>query len=120
MSVRLAIKTARLSKYKHRIGAVVSKGQRILSTAFNAVRYKQGRFKKKWINSLHAEQAALLQVSPKKLKGARLTVVRLMKDGSLGNACPCQFCRDMIFNYKLKEVVYSNMNGDIVVWKLNE
>lgn len=118
MSIRLAVKAANLSKHKQKIGAVVSKGQRVLSTACNAVRYKQGEFSKKWINSLHAEQAALLQLSFKQLKGARLTVVRIKKDGSLGNSCPCSFCRELILRSGIKEVVYINENGDSVLWRI--
>lgn len=117
--IRIAIKAAKTSKHKQHIGAIVSKGQRILSTACNAVRYKRGSFTKKWINSLHAEQAAILQIDDKQLKGASITVVRILKNGTLGNACPCPICRELIISKGLKEVRYSNENGDIVIWKVS-
>ena len=117
MSIRIAVKIAQSSVFKQRVGAVVAKNGRILAIACNAVRHKQGTFKKAWINSLHAEQAAMLQVD---CKGADLYVVRLLKNGELSNACPCLSCRDMIFKKGIRNVYYSNEYGDIVKWKVDE
>jgi deoxycytidylate deaminase len=116
--MHIAVKEAFKSTFKQRIGAVVEKNGRILSTAHNSVRYKRGRFLKKWKNSLHAEQAALLALSPRDRKRSSLHVARVLKNGELANACPCPVCREMIITCGVKEVFYTNENGDVVRWKL--
>lgn len=111
----MAVKAALQSSHKQRIGAVVSKNGRILSVAHNEVRYKKGNFKRKWINSLHAEQAAMLDLD---CKGADLFVVRVRNNGELSNSCPCLICRELIISKQIRNVFYSNENGDIVKWKV--
>lgn len=115
--IHIAIKAASSSLFRQRVGAAVIKNGNVLSTACNAVRYKRGRFIKRWENSLHAEQAALLMLPPKHRKGSSLYVARLLRDGSINNACPCEVCRDLIINSGVKEVFYTNERGDVVRWK---
>ena len=116
--MHIAVKAASSSQFRQRVGAAVIKNGNVLSTACNEIRHKRGAFLKKWNNSLHAEQAALLMLSDKQRKGSSLYVARLLKDGSLNNACPCEFCRDLIIKSGVKEVFYTNEYGDIVRWKV--
>lgn len=118
--MHIAVKEAFKSTFRQRIGCVVEKNGRILSTAHNSVRYKRGRFRKKWCNSLHAEQAALLAIPPRDRKRSSLHVARVLKNGELGNACPCEWCRDLIIQSKVKEVFYTNENGDTVRWRIQK
>lgn len=115
--MHIAIKAALLSSFRQRMGAAVVKGGRVLSVACNAVRHKEGRFSRKWINSLHAEQAALLMLSEQSRKGASIYVARVKKDGSLGNSFPCPHCMELIVNSGVKEVFYINEEGKEERWK---
>ena len=116
--IHIAIKAASCSVFRQRIGAAVIRNGNVLSSACNEVRHKRGQFLKKWKNSLHAEQAALLMLPERSRKGSSLYVARLLKDGSLNNACPCEFCRDLIIKSGVKEVFYTNEYGDVVRWKV--
>lgn len=116
--IHIALKAALLSSHKQRVGAVVHKNGRVLATACNSVRHKKGVFKKKWINSLHAEQAALLMLSEKAKKGASLSVCRVKANGCLGLAKPCVYCKDLIISSGIKEVFYTDENGFIVKWRV--
>jgi len=66
---------------------------------------------------LHAEVDAINKAKKKldenQLRKARLYVIRLLKDGSLGIACPCRGCSQCISHYGIKTVFYSNKLGQI-------
>jgi len=117
--IHIAIKAAKLSSHKQRVGAAVVKSGRVLSAACNAVRFKKGDFRKKWENSLHAEQAALLAIPPSQRKGCSLYVARIRPDGELGMAFPCEVCRELILKYKIKEVFYTTNCGSVFCWRIN-
>lgn len=116
--IHIAIKAASLSVFRQRVGAAVIKNGNVLSTACNAIRYHKGKFLKKWENSLHSEQAALLMLPLEKRKGSSLYVARLLKDGSLNNAKPCKVCQDLIIKSGVKEVFYTNEFGEVVRWRV--
>ena len=61
--IKTAIEEAKKSTCHPRIGAVIFKGKRILSKGFNDIRSSSIPLKhRKWVESLHAEQSALLKV----------------------------------------------------------
>lgn len=53
-----------------------------------------------------------------KFSKCTLLNVRLLRDGSFGNAKPCQSCESLIRYLGFKEVYFTNENGEIV--KYNE
>ena len=114
----IAIKAALLSTYKHRMGAVVVKNGRVLSIACNSIRHKKGRFDKKWINSLHAEQAALLQLTDAQTKRAILYIVRVKSSGAFGSSFPCPHCQSIIIQKGIKRVHYINGKGEEDIWQV--
>ena len=59
---------------------------------------------------LHAEIHALTKASNKKYG---ILVIRLMKDGTLGLARPCQVCFKAIRDENIKKIFYSDEFGDI-------
>lgn len=117
--MHIAIRAAKLSTHKQRVGAAVVKSGRVFSAACNAVRFKKGNFLKKWENSLHAEQAALLAIPMSQRKGCSLYVARVRPDGSIGNAFPCDICKDLIIKSKVKEVFYTTNCGSVFCWRVN-
>jgi len=47
-------------------------------------------------------------------------VVRIGKDGSFKNSRPCHHCIKTMINYNIKNVIYSDEKGNIVIQKPQE
>lgn len=97
MSFRSSAKEAKKSSFKqHRLGAVIVKGGRILSTGFNQLRYTK-ELKRP---TLHAEEDAILKLLKERrlhdLSGAEIFVTRFTKAGATGMARPCDTCMALI------------------------
>lgn len=118
--IKLCLLESEKSNYRFKIGAVVFKGSRILSSGHNeirSVRYINNRYKT-YLNSLHAEQAALLHLDWNRLKNASICIIRATQNGTLGNAFPCPICMGLIQHVKIKTIWYSNADGNIVSVKV--
>lgn len=119
--INRAIAEANKSTYNVRLGCVIFKGSRIISSAHNSIRCCSSINKRyrKWENSLHAEQAAILKAGNwDNLKGCSLLVLKVSKkEKLLSNAKPCKFCMATIKFVGIKNVYYSNENGEIVMEK---
>lgn len=110
---KLAIEEAKKSEHKHRIGAVIFKGKRIISSAHNSVRSNKIPYQfKGWLESLHAECHAIIKAK-RDLKGYSIIVIRLNKKNEPIMSKPCNFCEDFINYVGIKEVFWSNNKGDI-------
>lgn len=116
--IKRCIEEAKKSNYHTKIGCVIFKGCKIISSAHNNLRSCSGISKKhrKWETSLHAEQAAILNAgSWDKLKGCSILVMKVSKTkGYLSNAKPCKFCEETIRYVGIKNVYYTNEDGEIV------
>ena len=118
MSKRIAIKEAKKSNFTRApMGAAVWKSGRVLGRGFNQIRGSRLK-EKRWNCSLHAEQAAILDSLKSDIKGATLYVIRLNPKGLFRNACPCSICKRLIESVGIKEVIYTNENGDWVKWTI--
>lgn len=112
MSFRMAGKAACLSPFKqHRVGAVVVKGGRVLSTGYNEIRWTQ-RFQKE---NVHAEEAAIVKLltagRPSSLVGADIYVSRFTRGGSIGLAKPCLNCQHLIRSVGIRRAYYTCSDG---------
>jgi deoxycytidylate deaminase len=116
--VKIAIKEAEKSNFKHRHGCVIFKNSKIISTGFNEIRHcwKLDRKYKKWVNSLHAEQKAII-FSETSLRRCSLLVVRINKKGNLVNSKPCKLCIGFITDVGISKVYYSDCFGSIRIIK---
>lgn len=116
--IEKAIEAAKSSHFERApMGAVLTKGNRILGVGQNKTNRHQSKIKTtSWPGSLHAEVACVLDALRKhpasKLKGATMTVVRLGKKNKLRLACPCSSCYNVIRNLGIKEVRFSNDSGE--------
>lgn len=116
MSVRIATKRARESTFERaKVGAVISKGHRILASGCNEIRGYKTRSPKKWEDSVHAEQRVILDLlrsgRQHELVGATLYVSRITKDGNLALAKPCSICQELIESVGIKQVFYTTKKG---------
>lgn len=113
--IRIAKKQAEHSTYIYRLGAVITKGKRVLSTGFNQLSYcKINNFK----NSRHAEMDAILKLLHKpnglsSLAGATLFVTRITHTGKPAMARPCKKCMKLIHSVGIKEIVYTTDNTTV-------
>ena len=120
--IKLCLLESEKSNYRFKIGAVVFKGNRILSSGHNEIRSSNIPSKHKlYNNSVHAEQAALLGTDWNKLKGCSILVMRCSKTkGNLSNAKPCPLCQKLLAHIGIRNIYYSNEIGEIVHAKLED
>lgn len=112
MSIRLATKEAKQSKFKYRVGAVIVKSGRVVATGFNEVGvYNPTRP----YPTIHAEEKAIVKLLRTRrldlLNGAKLYVSRIHKNGSFGLSLPCSHCADLALSVGIKEVIYTTNTG---------
>jgi cytidine deaminase len=112
MSFRIAEKQAKKSTFlKHRVGAVIVKGGRVLSTGYNEIRYS-GVLDQ---TTVHAEESAILKLLKdgyqKHLVGSTLYVTRFTRAGALGCSLPCSRCSDLIKSVGISLVHYLDLDG---------
>lgn len=117
-----AIKEATESTYeKHRVGAVIFKGKRIISVGRNCgyrwVSSVPAHFKK-WPTSIHAEVDALIKAGPN-TDGYSILVVRVGSSGNLLLAHPCKYCEAYLHHCGIRKVYYSTNKGTIECYRLN-
>lgn len=67
--------------------------------------------------AVHAEQNAIINADPVKMKGATIYIVGYNADGTLASGKPCLLCRRMIKNAMLAEAVYLETDGSVVCVK---
>lgn len=114
MTFRAAHSQAARSPYpRHKLGAVISKGGRILSTGFNQSGYSH--IIRPATGTVHAEEAAILKLLKARrlhdLVGADIHVSRLTPGGRHALAKPCERCMDLIRSCNLRRVFYTTDEG---------
>ena len=63
---------------------------------------------------VHAEQNAIINGEPSRLKGATIYIVGINADGTYASGEPCLLCRRMIKNAMIENVVYMDTQGEVV------
>ena len=115
MSFRAAFQQANKSKHnQHKVGAVVVKGGRVLSTGFNAMRPSSLL----GTPTLHAEGAAILKLMKARrlhdLSGSDIYVTRFTRGGAVGCAKPCPACHALIESVGIRRIYYTDITGTSV------
>lgn len=117
------IKKAKMQALKSELrakhGAIIFKSGRIISESFNQVRgYKKIKPEfRKWHNSLHAEQAAVLRAK-RDLKGCSMLVLRIDSSNVIKMSKPCDCCSNYIKYVGISKVFYSTEDGVIEEMRL--
>lgn len=120
--IKAAIHAAEKSQHRHRLGAVVFKGKRILGVGYNGV----GRITARrsvpnsvtagyWPDAIHAELAAILNAGTEDCRRASILVVRLNKAGELIMSRPCKTCMGVIAYVGIRKIFYTTSGGDIIL-----
>lgn len=119
MSFRIAAREAMKSSFKqHRLGAVIVKGSRVLSTGFN----KHGYNSYNHTPTMHAEASAVLKLLKQRrladLVGSEIYVTRYTKGGRVGLARPCPDCTNLLKSVGIRRVHYTVDGGGTVSCEL--
>lgn len=116
---------------RRRYGAVIVKDHVIVSTGYNGAPRGEancsdiGQCERNRLHipsgeryelckAVHAEQNAIINGDPEKMKGGIIYIVGFNADGSLASGRPCMLCRRMIRNAMLREVVYLETDGAVI------
>lgn len=123
--------SSRATCLRRRYGAVIVKDNAIISTGYNgsprgAVNcIDRGTCRRQELNvpageryelceAVHAEQNAIINGSPERMKNATIYIAGLETDDTLAEGKPCLLCKRMIQNAQIKEVIYLSKDGSIV------
>jgi deoxycytidylate deaminase len=113
--IALATQAAKLSDCKKKVGAIIAKGNRIIGIGHNKIKShpKQiNRYTGKAGRAVCAELSAIIN-SRGNLSKCTICIVRITKDGKLAMAKPCQYCQSYIEEAGIKNIIYTNSNGEI-------
>lgn len=107
--IRHAKKAALRSTFRYRLGAVIAKGDRILSSASNEIRHCRA-VPQAFPESLHAEAAAISKLLHRRLHdlaGSTMYICRVNRSGLASLARPCPDCLDLIKSVGVRKIVYT-------------
>lgn len=107
--IDLAVKEALKSQCHHKIGAVIFKGSKIISSGHNyalkSVKHLRPKFQK-WPGSVHAEVDAIIRARTD-LRRTSIVVVRVNNSNKFLLSKPCKWCMSYIEHVGLKNIYYS-------------
>lgn len=63
--------------------------------------------------AVHAEQNAIINAPPDRMKNATIYIAGYEEDGSFAAGRPCKLCNRMIRNAQIKEVIYLDKDGEL-------
>ncbi|MBI4843011.1 MAG: dCMP deaminase family protein [Nitrospirae bacterium] len=122
--------SSRSTCLRRRYGAVIVKDKVIISTGYNGSPrgidncIDLGRCVRKEQNipsgeryelceAVHAEQNAIINAPPERMKDAVIYIAGFEEDKSFANGMPCKLCSRMIRNSQIKEVIYLKSGGGL-------
>lgn len=123
--------SSRSTCLRRRYGAVIVKDHVIVSTGYNGAPrgstncVDRGTCKRQELNvpageryelceAVHAEQNAIINGSPERMKDSTIYIAGLEEDRSTAEGKPCLLCKRMIRNAQIRQVVYLSKSGEIV------
>jgi len=126
-----AVVAKRSTCLRRQYGAVIVTDNIIVSTGYNGSPKGEancvdlGTCKREELNvpkgeryelcvGVHAEQNAMINADPSKMKGAIIYIVGVNTDGTYASGAPCLLCRRMIKNAMIEKVVYIDIQGELI------
>jgi dCMP deaminase len=122
--------SSRATCLRRKYGAVIVKDRVIISTGYNGSPrgivncIDTGKCTRQELNipsgeryelceAVHAEQNAIINAPPERMKGAVIYIAGFEEDGSFANGKPCKLCERMIRNAQILEIIYLSSNGGL-------
>lgn len=129
--------SSRSTCLRRRYGAVIVRDRVIISTGYNGSPrgmkncVDTGKCTRKEHNippgeryelceAVHAEQNAIINGPPERMKGATIYIAGFEEDNSYAGGRPCKLCDRMIRNAQIEEVVYLDKNGTLERIRMHE
>jgi deoxycytidylate deaminase len=113
--LKLAIETAKSSPSKKKVGAVLLKKNKVITTAVNLEKKShplQAKFARRVGLGpkiyLHSEIAALIKARE---DADTIVVARVNPQNKLRNSCPCKICSLALEEFGVKNIYYSTDDG---------
>ncbi len=123
--------STRATCLRRRYGAVIVKDNVIISTGYNGSPrggincIDTNKCARKELNipsgeryemceAVHAEQNAIINGSPERMKGATIYIAGFEEDKTFAEGKPCLLCTRMIKNAQIKDIIYLQKNGNFV------
>lgn len=69
--------------------------------------------------AVHAEQNAIINAPPERMKGAVIYIAGFEEDRNFANGKPCKLCDRMIRNAQIAEVIYLKNDGTLEKLRLS-
>ncbi|MEU9256558.1 hypothetical protein AB0D66_32820 [Streptomyces sp. NPDC048270] len=107
--IELALKTATASQCRHRMGAVIAAGPRVLAARSN--RRRNAPFVDFRHATFHAEEAAVRRV--RNPAGTVVYVARINAVGQAAMARPCSRCQRMLSGVGVIGAYYTTWDGSV-------
>jgi len=108
--IYLVLNIAEMSNhYRYPMGAVITKGSRVLSFGTNKAKTHPLQKNPHTGNRgfIHAEFDALLKAPYIDYYNSQIYVVRLFKNGTFGKARPCKSCIELLLSHGIYIAIYS-------------
>ena len=102
--MRYAIEESKKSKHKFAMGAVIVRGNKMLSKACN-LNKTHPKFGSGVYRRLHAEGNAIYKAVRRGIELSGSTIYVYRKNYNLAKPCAC--CMGLIHKYGIKEIIYS-------------
>jgi dCMP deaminase len=100
---------SRHSEYTVQIGAVIYRGNKVISVGFNKVKSHPKLANEDRFYSLHAEMSAIINAK-QELKGCSIYVYREFKEGGYALAKPCNRCMATIIESGITKIFFTDTN----------
>ena len=113
--ITLACQISKLSNHRFRVGAVITKGRRVIGVGCNKIKThpkQRNQYTGEMGERIHAELSSIINAG-RSLRGCVIYIARIKKNGDLAMARPCEFCMDHIEEAGIKKIVFSNESGEI-------
>ncbi len=123
--------SSRSTCLRRKYGAVIVKDKVIISSGYNgsprgiANCIDLGRCTRKELNvpsgeryelceAVHAEQNAIINAPPDRMKGATIYIAGFEEDKSFAAGRPCKLCDRMIRNAQIQDILYLDKDGRLI------
>jgi dCMP deaminase len=108
---RLAKLISKESEHFPQIGAVIYKGNKVVSLGFNKIKSHPILANEDRFYSLHAEMSAMLNAK-QDLKGCTIYVYREYQNGDPALAKPCKHCMPTLIDAGISKVYFTDGNSE--------
>jgi deoxycytidylate deaminase len=110
-ALHIAVSTSDKSDHKHKHGAIIYNGRKIVSRGFNSSKTHPLADRRYDYSCLHAELDAIIKARGP-VRNSSMAIVRVNNSGKLMNSKPCSYCMKLLKEKGIRYLTYS-INGGV-------